>query len=162
MFRQNLWSLDGVMFHTFILVTSSLTCQSLSQVYTDTYLFCFVFDVLNARQLSIWFTLFVYHHSSDLKLFFLIPQHLNVKSYGGATWVRVYVQGSAPFRASDVVYVLSYPHTPILIACRMKVKMQDIMFSVSWPHKGLFFVCLYLVCIASRLLKSLLAQRKTN
>ena len=58
-------------------------------------------------------------------------QHLNVKSYGGATWIRVYVQGSAPYRATDVVYVLSYPHTPILIACNMKVKMQEILFSVS-------------------------------
>ncbi|KAK7115152.1 centromere protein N-like isoform X1 [Littorina saxatilis] len=55
--------------------------------------------------------------------------HLNVKSYGGAIWIRVYVQGAAPFKTTDVVYVLSYPHTPILIACRMKVKMQEIVYS---------------------------------
>ena len=56
-----------------------------------------------------------------------------MKSYGGATWIRLYLQESAPFRATDVIYVLSYPHTPILIACRMKVKMQNILFSVSCP-----------------------------
>lgn len=80
-------------------------------------------------RVSLLFVSHVHFIFSDLLLFFV--QHLNVKSYGGATWIRVYVQGSAPYRATDVVYVLSYPHTPILIACNMKVKMQEILFSVS-------------------------------
>lgn len=77
------------------------------------------------------FCLFPMYISFSVIVLFCFVQHLNVKSYGGATWIRVYVQGSSPYRATDVVYVLSYPHTPILIACNMKVKMQEILFSVS-------------------------------
>ncbi|KAL8603967.1 hypothetical protein ACOMHN_039011 [Nucella lapillus] len=55
--------------------------------------------------------------------------HLSVRSYGGATWIRVYLQGAAPFQATDVVYLLFYPNTPIIIACRMKVKMQEVLYS---------------------------------
>ncbi|XP_076449293.1 centromere protein N-A-like [Babylonia areolata] len=55
--------------------------------------------------------------------------HLNVRSFGGATWLRLYVEGASQFRATDVVYVLFYPHTPFLITCRMKVKIQVILYS---------------------------------
>lgn len=54
-----------------------------------------------------------------------------MKSYGGANWIRLYVSNDTFFRASDVVYVLMYPHTPIVIASQMKVKMKDMLLSVS-------------------------------
>ncbi|KAK7504582.1 hypothetical protein BaRGS_00004068 [Batillaria attramentaria] len=55
---------------------------------------------------------------------------VNVKSYAGATWIRLYRLEAVPYRATDVVYILAYPHTPFLITCRMKVKMQEMLYSV--------------------------------